>query len=267
VGAGPGRVSDLAARLASWREPSESLRQTLARDELTLYCQPIVALNGATGFPMAEVLVRLRQEEEALMPPGDFLPVFEKYGLMPELDRWVVRHTLRHIAAGSRISRFSINVSSQTLADNAFPGAVALELVPTGVSANSLLFEIDEADSLAKLPAAERFARAIRTVGCGLMLDGFGRVSTSFAALKLLKVDFVKVDGSIVRKLLTSPEAERRLRAIQKVGESLGCKLVAEMVEDQDILSRLKALDVAFAQGFGICQPLPIGSVAIKATP
>jgi EAL domain-containing protein (putative c-di-GMP-specific phosphodiesterase class I) len=255
-------MSDLSARLAGWQEPAVHLRQALAKDELKLYCQPIVALNGGTGFPMAEVLVRLRQEEEALMPPGDFLPVFEQYGLMPELDRWVVHHVVRHIAAGSRIPRFSINVSSQSLADTAFPGAVALELVTAGVSGSALLFEIDEADSLARLPATERFARSIRTVGCGLMLDGFGRVSTSFAALKALKVDFVKVDGSIVRKILTNPEAERKLRAIQKVGESLGCKLVAEMVEDQDILSRLKALDVDFAQGFGICQPHPIGQIA-----
>jgi EAL domain-containing protein (putative c-di-GMP-specific phosphodiesterase class I) len=257
-------MSDVAARLAGWREPMAHLRQALAKDELALYCQPIVALNGGSGFPMAEALVRLRQEEEALMPPGDFLPVFEQYGLMPELDRWVVRHVVRHIANGSRIPRFAINVSSQSLADDAFPGAVALELSTAGVSSSALLFEIDEADSLARLPVAVRFARAIRTVGCGLMLDGFGRVSTSFAALKALKVDFVKVDGSIVRTLLTSPEAETRLKAIQRIGESLGFKLVAEMVEDQDILVRLKALGVAFAQGFGICQPHPIEAIAFK---
>jgi EAL domain-containing protein (putative c-di-GMP-specific phosphodiesterase class I) len=98
------------------------------------------------------------------------------------------------------------------------------------------------------------------------MLDGFGRRSTSFAALKALKVDFVKVDGSIVRKLLAGGSAENKLRAIQKVSASLGSQLIAEMVEEQDILLRLKALDVAYAQGFGICQPHPIAAVA-KATP
>lgn len=254
----------MAAHLAGWREPSESLRQALAKDELTLYCQPITALTGGGGFPMAEVLVRLKQEEEALMPPGDFLPVFEQYGLMPELDRWVVRHVIRHISNGSRIPRFSVNISSQSLADEAMPKAVALELVSAGVSGAALLFEIDEADSLKRIEAAERFARGIRTVGCGLMLDGFGRLSTSFSALKALQVDYVKVDGSLVRKLLTDARAEAKLRAIQKVGETMGFKLIAEMVEDQDILLRLKALGVACAQGFGICQPHPIELLARK---
>jgi len=255
-------MSQLAAQLSGWREPVETLRRALDKDELTLFCQPITALSGAGGFPMAEVLVRLRQEEQALMPPGEFLPVFEQYGLMPELDRWVVRHVVRHISRGSRIPRFSINVSSQSLADESFPRAVALELVTAGVSGTALLFEIDEADSLARLAAAERFARGIRAVGCGLMLDGFGRRSASFSALKALQVDYVKVDGSIVRKLLTDPAAERKLRAIQKVGDWMGFRLIAEMVEDQDILARLKALGVACAQGFGICQPHAIELVA-----
>lgn len=247
--------SNTAAQRAGWRDPGERIRQALAEDELTLYCQPIVALGGGGGFPMAEVLVRLREEEKALLPPGEFLPVFEQYGLMPDLDRWVVRNVVRHISRGSRIPRFSINVSSQSLLDDTVPGAVAVELVSAGVSGTTLLFEIDEADSLARLQAAKRFARGIRAAGCGLVLDGFGRRSASFSALKELKVDFVKVDGSIVRRLLSDKSAESKLRAMQKVGDAMGFQLVAEMVEDQDILVRLKALGVAYAQGFGICQP------------
>jgi EAL domain-containing protein (putative c-di-GMP-specific phosphodiesterase class I) len=258
--------SATASQLANWREPGERIRQALAKDELALYCQPIASLQGGAGFPMAEVLVRLREEEKALLPPGEFLPVFEQYGLMPELDKWVVRHVLGHISRGSRIARFSINISSQSLADAAIPKAIALELVSAGVSGSALLFEIDEADSLARLAAATQFARGIRAVGCGLMLDGFGRRSRSFGALKALQVDFVKIDGSIVRKLLSEPAAETRLRAIQTVGEAMGFKLIAEMVEDQDILVRLKALGVAFAQGFGICEPHAIELVASSGT-
>jgi EAL domain-containing protein (putative c-di-GMP-specific phosphodiesterase class I) len=255
-------MTTVAARLSDWRDPSERLRHALAQDDLALYCQPIVALGDGGGYPMAEVLVRLRQEEAALMPPGEFFPVFEQYGLMPELDRWVVRHAVRHIARGSRMPRFAVNISSQSLADAEMPKAIAMELVSAGVPAGALLFEIDEADSLARLEVAERFARAVKTLGCGLMLDGFGRRSTSFAAVKALGVNFVKVDGSIVRKLLADGAAERRLKLIQQIGQATGFKLVAEMVEDQDILLRLKALGVAYAQGFGICQPHPIERLA-----
>lgn len=259
-------MNAVASRLAGWREPLERLREALAKDELVLFCQPIVALSGAGGFPMAEVLVRLRQEESALMPPGDFLPVFEEHGLMPELDRWVVRHVIQHLLRGTRIPRFSINVSSQALQDEGFPRAVAMELIAAHVSGTALLFEIDEADSLARLPAAQRFARGIKAVGCGLMVDGFGRHSASFAALKALQVDFVKVDGSIVRRLLTDPAAESKLRAMQTVGKALGFSLVAEMVEDQDILVRLKALGVSHAQGYGICEPHPIELIGVSSS-
>jgi len=258
-------VHDLGAQLAGWADPGERIRQALDKDELTLFCQPIASLEGGTSFPMAEVLVRLREEEKALLPPGEFLPVFEQYGRMPDLDVWVVRSVIRHISRGSRIPRFSINISSQSLANETVPRTVALELVTAGVSGAALLFEIDEADSLARLEAAKKFARGVAAVGCGLMLDGFGRRSASFSALKALQVDFVKVDGSIVRRLLTDAAAERKLRAIQKVGEAMGFKLIAEMVEDQDILIRLKALGVAYAQGFGICQPHPIELVDRKS--
>lgn len=260
------QLQKLDAELAGWSEPEERLRYALAKNELTLYCQPIAALSGAIRFPMAEVLIRLREEEKALLPPGQFLPLFEHYRLMPDLDRWVVRKVVEHLARGSRIPRFSINLSSQTVEDAAFPKAVALELVAGGVPGTALHFEVSEADTIARLDSATRFATAIRTVGCGLMVSGFGRRTATFLPLKALRPDYVKVDGVIVRKLLTAPAAEAKLRAILRVGEVMGFQVIAEMVEDQDILTRLKALGVGFAQGFGIQQPYPIEHLASNST-
>jgi EAL domain-containing protein (putative c-di-GMP-specific phosphodiesterase class I) len=251
--------------LAGWSEPAERLRQALNKDELALYCQPIAALTGAVRFPMAEVLIRLHEEEKALLPPGDFLPVFEHYRLMPDLDRWVVRKMVQHIARGARIPRFTVNVSSQTLEDPAFPKAVALELVSAGVPGTALLFEISENDTLARLEAATRFSTAIRAVGCGIIVSGFGRRTATFMPLKTLRPDYVKVDGVIVRKLLSASAAEAKLRAILRVGEVMGFQVIAEMVEDQDILLRLKALGVGYAQGFGIQQPHAIELIAGQA--
>lgn len=263
-----GKVLDpveMDAALSGWDEPASRLREALAKDELALYCQPIAALTGALRFPMAEVLVRLREEEKAMLPPGEFLPVFEHYRLMPDLDLWVVRKVVQHLAAGSLVPRFSINVSSQTLEDPGFAKAVALELVTRAVPGTSLLFEISESDTIARLEMTLKFVAAIRAVGCGLVVSGFGRRSASFQALKALKPDLVKVDGVVTRRILGTPSSEPKLRAILRVGEVMGFATVAEMVEEQDVLMRMKALGVGYAQGFGIRQPHPLELVAARS--
>ena len=195
--------------LAGWSEPATRLRQALDKDELALYCQPIAALTGAVRFPMAEVLIRLREEEKAMLPPGEFLPVFEHYGLMPDLDRWVVRKVVQHLARGSRIPRFTINVSSQTLDDPAFPKAVALELVSAGVPGTAVHFEISEADTIARLEASIAVfdgdpRRRLRPDGVRLRPP-----HGDLPAVETLRPDYVKVDGAIIRKLLDGARRPR----------------------------------------------------------
>lgn len=250
------------AELAGFAQPAARLRQAIDKDEFALYCQPILALapglSGAERYPMAEVLVRMREEEQALLPPGEFLPVFEHYRMMPLLDRWVVRGVARRLAAGSRIRRFTVNLHGQTLEDEDFPRFVAAQLSLHRLSAEALLFEIDEADTLLRLNAAAGFAAACHAQGGRVLVDGFGRRSVSFAAIKELRADFVKVDGAIVRKLMASETARTKMGAILRVGQALGYAVVAEFVEEQDVLTRLKALGVPYAQGFGIVQPQPI---------
>ena len=250
------------AELAGFARPGARLRQAIDRDEFSLYCQPILSLFGAERYPMAEVLVRMREEEKALLPPGEFLPVLEHYRMMPQLDRWVVRHTVRRLAAGSKIKRFTVNLHGQTLEDEEFPRFVAAQLAANRLAAGALLFEIDESDTLSRLNAAAGFAAAYHAQGGRVLVDGFGRRSVSFAAIKELRADFVKVDGSIVRKLLASEVARTKMNAILRVGNALNYAVVAEFVEEQDILLRLKALDVPYAQGFGVYQPHPIEALA-----
>ena len=257
-------LEQMDAELVGWANPAERLHQALEKDEFTLFCQPIVALTGAERYPMAEILVRLREEERALLPPGEFLPVFEHYRLMPQLDRWVVRTTVKRLARGSRIPRFTVNLSGQTLEDADFPRFVAGQLASNRVAAGALLFEIDESDTLARLDAAVRFANAYRALGGKLMIDGFGRRSVSFSAIEALGAEYVKVDGAITRKLLTSEVAKAKMNALLRVGEALGFAMVAEFVEDQAVLLRLKALGVGYAQGFGIYQPHPVDSFAAE---
>src|SRR5688572_18131380 len=185
------------SQLAGWADPVERLRHAIEKNEFSLYCQPIVSLGADGGYPMGEVLIRLREEESALLPPGDFLPVFEHYRMMPQLDRWVVRNTLARLAKGSRIPRFTVNISSQSLADAAFPAYVAEQHAEQRVAPDRLLFEIDESDALEHGDAAKVFAAACRKAGNGVLVDGFGRRAVSFSVLKGIAVDYLKVDGSI----------------------------------------------------------------------
>ncbi len=255
-------LREMDGALAGWSDPASRLRDALERNELELYCQPIRALAAAQTYPMAEVLVRLREEEKALLPPGEFLPVFEEYGMMPHLDRWVVRSALRRLGRGSRIARFCVNVSGQTLEDDAFPLFVRDEMAAARVAPGALAFELDELDVLAKPEASARFSLAVKALGNALLIDGFGRRSVSFAPLKALNLDFIKVDGSITRRLLTNASADAKLKAILRVAQTLGMGVIAECVEEQNILVRLKALGVGYAQGFGIYRPHPIDSLS-----
>jgi EAL domain-containing protein (putative c-di-GMP-specific phosphodiesterase class I) len=248
--------------LSGWSEPQAHLQGSLDNDELTLFCQPIRALTGAREFPMAEVLVRMRKEESSLLPPGEFLPVFEHYRMMPQLDRWVVRAVAKHLSRGSKVPRFTVNLSGQTIEDPNFPDYVAEQARAAGIAPGAILFEIDEMDVLARPWAAELLGTALKRVGSGTLIDGFGRKSVSFAPLKTLHVDFIKVDGSITRKLLARSSAETKMKAILRVGEALGIGVIAECVEDQDVLLRLKALGTGYVQGFGISHPHPIDALA-----
>src|SRR5258706_212816 len=196
------------AELGGWADPVARLRQAIDKDELALFCQPILALSSAAGaqlrYPMAEVLVRMREEEKALLPPGDFLPVFEHYRMMPQLDRWVVRHTLARFARASRIPASTVTLSTQTFPDTESPRFVAAQLATHKLSAECLLFEINESDVLVHPDPAGRFVSEYRAMGGKVLIDGFGHRAVSFAAIKAMRVDFLKVDGSITRKLLTS---------------------------------------------------------------
>ena len=249
------------SELAGWTDPVRRLRDAIENDEFELYCQPILQFAGDERYPMAEVLVRLREEERALLPPGEFLPVFEHYRMMAQLDRWVVRHAIKRLAGGSRIARFTVNLSSQALEDEEFPRFVTAQLSSHRVAAERLLFEIDESDALLRLGACKRFADAYRALGGQLLIDGFGHRAVSFMPVRELGVKYLKADGNICRKLLVSDTARNKMNAMLRVGQALGYSIVAECVEDQEVLLRLKAMGVAYAQGFGIYQPHPIDAL------
>jgi EAL domain-containing protein (putative c-di-GMP-specific phosphodiesterase class I) len=249
------------SELTGWADPVTRLRDALVKNEFELYCQAVQALAGEPRQPLGEVLVRMRAEERALLPPGEFLPVFEHYRMMPQLDRWVVFHVAQRLGRGAGLPRLTVNLSGQTLEDGEFLAYVAAAIKKYGVPDAALLFEIDESDVLSRLQAAVKFANAAKALGCGVLIDGFGRRSVSFSPLKVLRVDFVKVDGSLVRKLPASEAARTKIGAIVRVAETLRIGVIAECVEDKEVLARLRELNVSHAQGFGIHKPQPIDAL------
>lgn len=250
---------EMSSELTGWDDPAARLRSALSNDELQVFAQPILRLSGANDFPMAETLVRLREEEQKMLPPGEFLPAFEHCRLMPELDRWMVRNVIANLSrSAGKAMTLTVNVSGQTIEDTDFLPDVASELVRRDVGANTLCFEIDEVDTLARPEACAKFAAMSRRIGCRVLIDSFGRRSVTFNALTALQANFVKIDGSIVRRILTTPSAANKVSAIVRVGSVMHIEVIAECVESPDILDKLRGLGVGYAQGFGIALPRPV---------
>ncbi len=278
---GPGEttlfIQKMDGELLGWNQPAARLREALDGEDLVLWAQPVVRLEvdprpapgidrrAAGRIVMAEVLVRLREEGSRLLPPGDFLPAFEHYGMMAELDRWVLRQALRRLgagggllAAGGGLTKLSVNVSSQTIEEPGFAVFVAAQLRMASLDAAALVIEIHENDALDRPGAAQRLAAELKGVGCGLLLDGFARRSMSFEPLKMLRADYVKVDGTLVRNIRRSAGAAAKLKAILRASAGAGVEVIAECVEDDKILSALQLLKVGYAQGFGVGKPQAI---------
>jgi EAL domain-containing protein (putative c-di-GMP-specific phosphodiesterase class I) len=245
-------------QLLGWEHPAARLREALDFDHFRLYAQPVVSLAGEGGTAFAEVLVRLREEEARLLPPGDFLPAFEHYRMMGELDRWVLRNALRRFGEGGSLKKLSVNVSSQTIEEAGFAPFAAMQLRLARIEPAALIVEIDENDALDRREACERFAAEMKGIGCQLLLDGFARRSVSFEPLKTLLVDYVKVDGTITRNVLRSTGAAAKMKAILRVGQVTGVGVIAECVEEDRLLAAFKQLGVGYAQGFGVRKPAPL---------
>jgi diguanylate cyclase (GGDEF)-like protein/PAS domain S-box-containing protein len=227
-------------------------------DGLVLHRQPIVAL-AAGGARHHELLVRYRADDGGLVLPEAFVPAAERYGLMPRLDRWVVARALAWLADHPEApGMYAVNLSGQALADPRFHGFLREALAATGVAPERLCLEVTETTAIADLDAAARFVRALRGLGCRAALDDFGTGLASFAYLKRLPLDLVKIDGSFVRGVAGGGVDREVVRAVRAVACQLGVATVAECVEDGATLALLADLGVDFVQGWAVGRPEPL---------
>jgi diguanylate cyclase (GGDEF)-like protein/PAS domain S-box-containing protein len=230
------------------------VRRAIEEERLALHSQPIVDL--ATGETVGEeLLVRMVDESGQIVSPAAFLPTAEHFGLIRDIDRWVVGRALELTAAGRSVS---VNLSARSLSDLGLTGAVERGLRESGADPARLVFEITETAAAADMEEVRAFAERVQRLGCGLALDDFGTGFGSFIYLKHLPVRELKIDMEFVRHIGSSPADRRLVQSIVLIARGLGVRTVAEGVEDAEALRLLREYGVDRAQGWHLGAPAPV---------
>lgn len=261
-------VNSFSEQITGQKDEGKQILAAIEKGEFRLFCQRITPLKANSGkADNYEILLRLMEEEENMMPPGAFFPIAEKHGLMPHLDRWVVKHVTERVAHQKpqveqlESSMYFINMSGATIADPGFPEFLKLTLLEYGVPGTSLCFEIPNSELASRTAEVAEFARQVRQCGCRVALSGFGRDQVLFDQIRGFQVEFLKIDGSVILDILHDPVKLAKVIAINRVAKEIGIKTVAELVESEEIITKLRELGVDFAQGFGISRPRSLAEI------
>ena len=256
-------------------EWAQRLRLALDEDRFCLYYQPFRALNPALegDASFSEILLRLRQENGEIIPPMAFIPAAERYNLMPAIDCWVVDQVIRELESGNTPfeprERVSVNLSGQSLSEPTTLQHLLERLDNSDVDPRRLCFEITETAAVANLSAAGDFISQLRNRGCSVALDDFGSGLSSFAYLKYMPVDLLKIDGAFIRDMLDDATDRAFVESINQIGHIMGIRTVGEFVESAALVEALREMGVDYAQGFAIGHPGPLhaGSAPLEAEP
>lgn len=240
------------------------IQAALDDDLFVLYAQRIQDIASEQASEHYEILVRMRGDNGQVIPPGAFLPAAERFGLIVNLDRWVIQNTFamlaRHISEESSLEGaiFSINLSGATLTDESLLSDVIDLFTNSPVLPQTICFEITETAAIANLTQATQFLTHIQNIGCKVALDDFGSGLSSFAYLKALPIDYLKIDGQFVKDIGSDSVDRAFVEAINKIGHVMELQTIAEYVEDMQILNILKTMRVDYAQGYGVHKPCPL---------
>jgi len=246
------------------RRHTQTLRATLLssaleRESFLLYSQPIVPLQGTpTAPPRQELLLRLLDAEGELVLPCAFIPTAERRSLMATIDRWVIRKGFEHyrrVVPEMPHTEFSINLSADAVNDENFPAFVREQLSRWEIPRGHVCFEITEAAALRNLTFTRRFMDEMKKIECRFALDHFGSNVSSFAILKKLPVDYIKIDGSLIRNILESSLDHATVAAINQIGHTMGIGTVAAWAENAATIKRLTEMGVDYAQGNALSSP------------
>ncbi len=239
------------------------IQQALDENRFFLIRQEIRPLRPRDGEPeMSEIFIRMLDEDGQLALPGSFIPAAERYRLISRIDRWVVENAFQKLVETQRSSTkkllWAINLSGRSLDEEGFLVDVVEQLDRSGVPPESILFEITETAAVANLSRAQEFIRTLKERGCRFVLDDFGTGLSSFAYLKNLDVDFLKIDGGFVRDVNESSIQRALVESIHQIGQLLGIATIAESTETDEILATLAQIGVDYVQGYGVARPEPL---------
>jgi two-component system CheB/CheR fusion protein len=241
------------------------IQRGLEEERFHLDVQPITPVNGTADGGYYELLLRMKDEEGQVVPPGVFLAVAERYNLSTKLDHWVIATAFEWLTQHSqqleRLFLCSINLSGHSLGDEKFLEFVNRQFNETKLPPQKICFEVTETAAIANLASAARFIKVLKQRGCRFALDDFGSGLSSFAYLKNLPVDFLKIDGVFVKDIIGDPIALAMVNSINDIGHVMGKQTIAEFVENDAILKRLQEVGVDYAQGNYIGRPRPLGEV------
>ncbi|MCI0505457.1 MAG: EAL domain-containing protein [Gammaproteobacteria bacterium] len=240
-------------------EWASKINAALENDRFLLYYQKVQPITQNDGCNYFEFLLRMVNESGEIVAPMAFIPAAERFGTMAAIDKWVVKRVLGwlHRKHGKIKNNdvYSINLSGQSLCDDGFLQFCITELDESRVDPRQICFEITETAAISNWRHANQFVSALKSRGCQFALDDFGSGMSSFAYLKNLPVDYIKIDGAFVSDMLSDPVDQVMVIAINQIGQVMGIKTIAEFVENEDILNILKVMQVDFAQGYGIHMP------------
>ncbi|MCB1822473.1 MAG: EAL domain-containing protein, partial [Candidatus Competibacteraceae bacterium] len=259
---------ELARRKGEMRWVSR-INQALEDNRFQLAFQPIVPTQGVLGGYHYELLLRMRDEAGQIVMPGAFLPAAERYHLAGKLDQWVVGTALDWLSNNpvhlNDLSLCSINLSGHSLGNDHLLNYLVARLEHQPPLTRKICFEITETAAIANLSSALHFINTLKDIGCRFALDDFGSGFSSFAYLKKLPVDFLKIDGMFVRDLIDDPVSLAMVNSINEIGHVMGMETIAEFVKDDKVLDKLRAIGVNYAQGYGVGKPRPLSDLAVPS--
>ena len=237
------------------------INEALEADRFELFGQIIAPLDDALPDEVhLEALLRYVDDDGKLVGPFAFIPAAERFELMPAIDKWVIGKTLallaeyRTVVVERRIV-VAINLSGQSVAQADFADFIEGAIRDSNLDSSHVSFEVTETATVGHLTAAREFIKRLRAIGCQFALDDFGTGLSSFSYLKNLPVDYLKIDGAFVKEIVTDPVSAAMVEAISQIAKVMGLKTVAEFVENEEIVARLRQIGVHYAQGYGIAKP------------